>query len=74
MNSAINRAAVEYSRDSSLSQTDEYRGVMKEAERTVLMKMQWACIQLQNCGLEDSFKILQLINACHEMLVKLKSS
>lgn len=68
------RGAERYSGGSSLSQTDEYRGVMKEAERTLLMKMEWACTQLQNCNLEDSFRLLQLINACHEMLTKLKLS
>lgn len=64
----------QYQSESPLSQTDEYRCVMKEVERTILMKMQWASIHLQNCNLEDSFKLLQLINACHEMLAKLKSS
>ena len=75
MNSVTNgQTEANYSGEGALSGTDDYRCVMREVERTVLMKMQWACTQLQNSNIEGSLKILQLMDACHQMLTKLKGS
>ena len=72
----VNRPAAvrEYSREGALSETDEYRCIMKEVQSTVLMKMQWACTQLQSSNLEESFKVLELIRACHQLLGTLQPS
>ena len=68
-----NAAVTEFPRQSVPTDTDEYRCAMKEVEKTVLTKMQWACAQLQSSNLEDSFKVLELINACHQLLLKLQT-
>ena len=67
-------AGVGLVRDGAVSKTDEYKSVMKEVERAILMKMRWACFQLQSNNLEGSFRTLEFINACHEMLAKLNPS
>ena len=69
-----NRSGIQFSVSNTSSQTDEYRGVMKEVENSVLMKMQWASIQLRNCSLEDSLKWLQLINTCYDTLKRFQVS
>eukprot|EP00112_Aurelia_sp_Birch-Aquarium-sp1_P023042 Seg6720.1 transcript_id=Seg6720.1/GoldUCD/mRNA.D3Y31 product="Sjoegren syndrome/scleroderma autoantigen 1" protein_id=Seg6720.1/GoldUCD/D3Y31 len=69
-----NRGGIQFSVSNTSSQTDEYRGVIKEVENSVLMKMQWASIQLRNCSLEDSLKWLQLINTCYDTLTRFQVS
>ena len=59
---------------SSTSHTDEYLVVIQAVENSVLMKMHWASLQLQNSGLDDSFKLLDLIKACQEALSRLQVS
>ena len=67
-------AGVGLARDGAISKTDEYKSVMKEVEIAILMKMRWACFQLQSDNLEGSFRTLEFINVCHEMLAKLNPS
>eukprot|EP00795_Rhopilema_esculentum_P003504 gene3504-1888_t len=71
---APNHNEARYSSSGQVSQTDDYRGIIKEAESSILMKMQWASIALRNCSVEESFKLLQLINSCYDTISKLNSS